>query len=78
MTEHEAAKAWRYRHGLTMPDLAALTGYSVETIFIMERGRNSVGKPPPPHVWRRYKLACLAVATLKHCKIDSVDRWEWS
>lgn len=75
--EPAAAKAWRKRMGLTMDQLSVLTGYSREAIYLMERGRNSLNKPHPPHAWRRYKLACLAVRIMQRMKIDSVNQWEW-
>jgi transcriptional regulator with XRE-family HTH domain len=78
VTEPEKAKAWRRHMGLTMAELAQLTGYSVESIFLFEAGHNSQGKPHAPHAWRRYKLACMAVRFLMHYKIKSVDHWEWA
>ena len=76
-TEHEKAKAWRRKMGLTMDQLSVLTGYSREAVFLFERGRNSLNKPHPPYAWRRYKLACLAVRFLQHYKFESVNQWEW-
>lgn len=75
--ESAQAKAWRAKMRLTMDELAKLTGYSRESIFLFERGTNSLGKPHAPHAWRRYKLACLAVRVLRHYKIESVDQWSW-
>ena len=77
LAECAAAKAWRYAMGLTMNELAALTGYSSEAIFLFERGINSLGKPHARTAWRRYKLACLAVATMLHYRVTSVDDWQW-
>jgi DNA-binding XRE family transcriptional regulator len=77
LSESERAKAWRNAMHLTMDQLSELTGYSRESIFLMERGRNSKGKPHAPCVWRRYKLACLAVRVLKMQKVESVDKWQW-
>lgn len=77
MTEHVAAKAWRNRMNLTMDDLARLTGYSREAIFLFEKGTNSQGKPHALHAWRRYKLACMAVRFLKFYKLENVNAWEW-
>lgn len=77
MAENEQAKAWRHSMGLTMDQLAALTGYSREAICLFERGRNSAGKPHNPVAWRRYKLACLATRFLQHYQMDNVDQWGW-
>ena len=78
LPENELARQWRHRQHLTMDQLSELTGYSRESIFLMERGTNSHGKPHAPVVWRRYKLACLAVATLRHYKVETVNQWQWS
>jgi transcriptional regulator with XRE-family HTH domain len=78
LVEAGHAKAWRRSMKLTMDELADLTGYSREAIFLFERGQNSTGKPHAAHAWRRYKLACMAVRFLLHYKIPSVDRWDWA
>ena len=78
MTESQKAKAWRESLGLTQAELAGLTNYSKESIFLLERGQNSLGKPHNEHAWRRYKLACLAVSTMILCRIATVDQWNWS
>lgn len=77
MNENELAKAWRQKSKLTLDQMAELTGYSREAIFLFERGKNSLNKPHAPHAWRRYKLACLATRFLLHYKITSIDSWEW-
>jgi hypothetical protein len=77
MTEHDKAKAWRRAMKLTMAELSQLTGYSIESIFLLEAGHNSTGKPHAAHAWRRYKLACMAVRFLLHYKIPTIDKWEW-
>lgn len=78
MTESEKAKAWRASVGLSQDELAGLTGYSKEAVFLFERGANSLGKPHAPEAWQRYKMACLAVSTMMLCKINSIDSWNWS
>jgi DNA-binding XRE family transcriptional regulator len=75
--EAAAARAWRKRMGLTMAELAQLTGYSPEALFLFEKGHTSSGKPHAEHSWRRYKLACLAVRILRHYKLSSVEDWNW-
>ena len=76
-SEHAKAKAWRNRLGLTLDQLADMTGYSREAVFLFERGANSKGAPHAAHAWKRYKLACLAVRVLLQYKINSVDQWDW-
>ena len=77
LTEAGKARAWRNRMHLTMDELAKLTGYSREAIFLFEKGHTSAGKPHAAHSWRRYKLACLAVRILRHYRLNSVNDWEW-
>lgn len=78
MVEAGKAKAWRRTMGLTMDQLADMTGYSREAIFLFERGQNSLGKPHTPPCWRRYKLACMAVKLLIHLRISNVNAWDWA
>ena len=77
MTESQKAKHWRQASRLTLAELASLTGYSIAAIHLFERGRNSLGQPHDSYAWQRYKLACFAVATLKHQHVESIDRWTW-
>jgi len=77
-TEYDQARQWRETNRLSRPELAELTGYSQEAIYLFEQGKNSRGEPHPPLVWQRYKLACLAVATLKHFNVKSVKDWTWT
>jgi hypothetical protein len=65
----EAAKArwWRERiMQITREELASRTGYSVDAIDCFERGYNSDGKLLRPKAWKRYRMACGAVASAKH------------
>jgi hypothetical protein len=78
MTEAAQARHWREGLKLSRPELATLTGYSSEAIFLFEKGANSRGEPHPPEVWQRYKLACLAVATMRHYQVKSIEEWQWS
>ena len=73
MTEHEQARQWRERRGLSKARLAELTGYSYESIHHFEKGLT----PPrtwrsrtttkvkqrviDPYVWHRYKTCCAGV-----------------
>lgn len=77
MSESNLARAWREKQNLSRQALSELTGYSQGAIFLFERGVNSEGKEHPPEAWQRYKLACLAVSTLRHYQIESIERWEW-
>lgn len=74
MTAHpEAAKArrWREARGLSLDQLAGLTGYSVLSIRWMEKGvtpplRRAKGGNPhdrsiAPWVFQRYRMACAGV-----------------
>ena len=78
MTESDLARAWREKQNLSRAELSELTGYSQGAIFLFERGANSEGKAHPPEAWQRYKLACLAIRTLRHYQIDSIAQWEWN
>ena len=73
MSEHEKAKAWRERRGLSVRQLADLTGYSTISIFWFERGTTPERpgktryKDIAEQVWHRYKMTCAAVeAQLKN------------
>jgi transcriptional regulator with XRE-family HTH domain len=65
MTEHEKARAWREARGLSLAQLAELTGYSPITLRWFEKGL----RPPnrgrdrtlAPWVWQRYRMACAGV-----------------
>lgn len=70
MTDHEKAKAWRERHGLTVEQLAERAGYSRESIYLFEKGftyngrgrGNAVKKKDiDDRVWQRYRMACAGV-----------------
>lgn len=77
LSEHERAKRWRERHGLSLAQLADLTGYSELSIRWFEKGQ----RPPnrgknrdvAPWVWRRYKMACGCVAA----QIASRREFDW-
>ena len=56
------AKWWRTNVVKLSPnELAALTGYSLQVIYLMERGITSQGRLVKPWAWRRYKMACAGV-----------------
>ena len=62
---HKRLRAWRLSKGLTVAELAELTGFSESTIINFERGERR-NMPPQQTViaetsWRRFGLACAAV-----------------
>lgn len=67
MTEHEKARRWREKRGLTIDELAELTGYGYRTLYWFERGQtapNTYHKKPgkiSAWVWQRYKMTCAGV-----------------
>lgn len=67
MTEHERAKAWREKRGLSVDQLADLTGYGRRSVYWMERGEsppNGTRSKPAPvasWVWQRFKMICAGV-----------------
>lgn len=78
--EHERAKQWREAHGLSLDELADLTGYSTITIRWMEKGL----RPPrpgtddrniAPWVMQRYRLVCAAVD--QQLKSGQSFDWDW-
>ena len=79
--EIERAQKWRDRVGLTMDQLAALTGYSPSAICRFELGTvpasQTMGEHPvTPKAWRRYKMICLAVDMLRRAGKD-LEVWQW-
>lgn len=72
MNEHEKAKRWREKVGLSHDQLAELVGYSRESIFLFEkgfrydeRGRTARGKvrriATNERAFQRYRMACAGV-----------------
>ena len=65
MIEAAKARAWRERNDLTRDELSALTGYSKESIYWMERGEmphRGTQVPVSTAAWTRYRNACAGVA----------------
>lgn len=79
MSEHEKAKAWRLKRGLSVKELAELTGYSGVSIFWFERGTTPTRpgktryKDIAEQVWQRYKMACAAVDT----QLETNKKFRW-
>ena len=79
--EIERAQKWRDKAGLTMIQLAHLTGYSSSAICRFELGTVPASQTMGEHpvtvkAWRRYKMICLAVDMLLRAD-KKVEDWEW-
>ena len=75
-TKDEGARAAWWRTNivkLTVKELADLTGYSAQAIYLMERGINSAGKPVEPWAWQRYRMTCAGV----QLQIVAQAQFEW-
>lgn len=69
--EHDKARQWREARGLSLAELAELTGYGEGSIRWMEKGLtpplrraksgNEHDRTISPWVWTRYKRACASV-----------------
>jgi len=78
-TEHERAKAWREKHGLSVDQLAELTGYGRRAIYWFEHGQSppngTRAKPAKvaAWVWHRYKMICAGV----DAQLQSGKEFDW-
>lgn len=72
VAEHVKARWWRQHvAGMTREELGAAVGYTVSEIANFEAGvRRQTGAPPSAAAWRRYRLACAAVAA-------GLSAWSW-
>lgn len=61
MTEADKARAWRKARGLTIKELADLTGFNRRSITAYEGGFQPDGGPISPVAMRRFRLACAAI-----------------
>ena len=79
MTEYEKAKAWREKRGLTVLQLAELTGYGERALYWLERGQSppnaTRAKPAKvaPWIWQRYKMLCGGV----EAQLKTGKKFEW-
>lgn len=76
MKQNEKAKAWRIGRGLSLDELAKLTGYSVPAIYKFEAGYRQDGRQHWQHsewVWQRYRMACAGV----DAQLRSGKAFEW-
>jgi len=70
--EHIKAKKWRLARGLTLDELAHLSGYSKSALSWFERGLSSSGKGPvDPYAWHRYRRICAAI------EFDRNETFQW-
>ena len=72
MNDFQKAKAWREKRGLSVQQLAEMTGYGSRAIYWLELGLSPPNahrkKPAPvaPWIWQRYRMMCSgAEAQLK-------------
>ncbi len=71
VSEGAQAAWWRQRvMKLEIKELSELTGYSVTAIRCFESNANSAGELFGSDAWRRYRMACAAVAT-------GARNWKW-
>jgi hypothetical protein len=70
MKQHRQAKEWRLARGLSIANLAELSGYSVEALYIFERGQNPDGSKIADWVWQRYKMCCAGIDAQIRSGID--------
>ena len=77
--EHEKAKAWREKHGLSIDQLAELTGYGRRSLYWMERGQSppNATRAKPAKVaswiWHRYRMICAGV----EAQLASGKKFDW-
>jgi transcriptional regulator with XRE-family HTH domain len=58
LKQHQQAKEWRARLGLTLDQLSDLTGYSIPAIRQLEAGKRFGGGNHSEWVMHRYRMAC--------------------
>jgi transcriptional regulator with XRE-family HTH domain len=69
LPEHELARQWRERMGLSRAALGKLIGYSLSAVSDYETGkRRSTGAAIGANEWLRYRLACAAITA--HIEFD--------
>lgn len=79
MKQHEKARAWRNKRGLTIAQLSNLTGYGWRAITWLEKGQAppnaSRAKPAPvaDNVWQRYRMLCAGV----DAQLKTGKKFEW-
>lgn len=80
-SRQEAARAvwWRNnRAKMDVQQLADITGYSPQSIYLMEKGITSTGAPVKPWAWQRYKMCCAGVELyLSSCAAGQAKLFNW-
>lgn len=61
MKQHEKARRWRIERGLSTERLSELSGWSIESIYLFERGVTPKGEAVSDWAWRRFKMACAGI-----------------
>lgn len=61
MKKYEKARRWRVERGLSVEDLSRMSGWSIEAIYLFERGVTPKGEPVSDWAWRRYEMACAGI-----------------
>jgi transcriptional regulator with XRE-family HTH domain len=73
--EHQKAKEWRLAKGLTLDELAYLSGYSKQAIFWFEKGTAHRGTPLDPNAWARFKRICHSIEL--DSRMAKIDPWRF-
>lgn len=69
--EGERVRDWRLRHNLSQDELAGLTGWTRNSIYLMEHGISAKREPVSEWTWHRFKMACAGVeAKLRGMEFD--------
>lgn len=79
MTEYQKAKAWREARGLSVKQLAEMTGYGPRTIYWLElglsppNGMRAKAARVKPWIWQRYRMMCGGV----EAELQSGEKFNW-
>lgn len=73
MKQHEKARKWRNERRLTVEKLSELSGWSIEAIYLFERGVTPKGEPVSDWVWQRYRMVCAGI----DAELRSGVRFDW-
>jgi transcriptional regulator with XRE-family HTH domain len=83
VTEHEKARQWREARGLSLAQLAELTGYGEGALRWFEKGMtpplrraksgHAKDRTIAPWVWQRFKMACSGADR----KLRSGREFDW-
>lgn len=74
MKRSKKAQLWRKARGFSVKQLSELTGYSIESVYIFERGANPDGSDISDFVWQRYKTCCAGIDA--QIRSGIVFQWE--